>query len=518
MKRWTEADRRRCDEAFSNFDRRQVAASAAQFAEVIAERGGGDAWLEPAVALLRRLQHKGYVPVLLTLAESLLRSGLDRPPIRYLYALALLDQGRVAAAEAILLRMPPEIIRGDADVRSAIGRVHKARYLAGGSPLDLREAVRWYRSTYLDDPATNHYPGINAAAMLRLAAADGTHVEGFARPEAEARSLAAEILARIGPSADQWQLACAVEACLILDRDPFDWLNRYLSHPGVDAFEVNTTLRQFQLLHGLAPDVPPGRQVLPLLRARQLAASGGWVDLTADVVGSESMRAIDEVLEKNFSDDQFRTTRWLRTALTRCRAVARVETPTGVGVGTGFLLDGRDLAAGLPARVLLTNAHVVPDRLNPGECYASFLGVDDPSSRHPLGNVLWTSPVPDLDATLLELPVPPDESIVPLPVRTAGLIEPPVDRAFVIGYPGGRSDVAFSLHDTRLLDFDDRVAHYRTPTEGGSSGSPVFDDEWRVFALHHSGNFNVRKLNREVGRYDANEGILMSKIRASLAS
>jgi V8-like Glu-specific endopeptidase len=49
--------------------------------------------------------------------------------------------------------------------------------------------------------------------------------------------------------------------------------------------------------------------------------------------------------------------------------------------------------------------------------------------------------------------------------------------------------------------------HYRTPTEPGNSGSPVFDDLWRLVALHHAGKSDMRKLNGKPGTYEANEGI-----------
>ena len=34
---------------------------------------------------------------------------------------------------------------------------------------------------------------------------------------------------------------------------------------------------------------------------------------------------------------------------------------------------------------------------------------------------------------------------------------------------------------------EERFLHYQTDTAPGSSGSPVFNDQWEVVALHHSG-------------------------------
>jgi V8-like Glu-specific endopeptidase len=98
---------------------------------------------------------------------------------------------------------------------------------------------------------------------------------------------------------------------------------------------------------------------------------------------------------------------------------------------------------------------------------------------------------------------------------------PPLEshpRVYVIGYPGGR-DLSFSFEDNELLDHEGppgghppipgvcRV-HYRAPTEGGSSGSPVFNDQWEVIALHHKGGkVGMPRLNGLAGTYAANEGI-----------
>jgi hypothetical protein len=35
----------------------------------------------------------------------------------------------------------------------------------------------------------------------------------------------------------------------------------------------------------------------------------------------------------------------------------------------------------------------------------------------------------------------------------------------------------------------------------------VFDDQWRLIAIHHAGGSNMRKLNGKPGTYEANEGI-----------
>ena len=73
------------------------------------------------------------------------------------------------------------------------------------------------------------------------------------------------------------------------------------------------------------------------------------------------------------------------------------------------------------------------------------------------------------------------------------------------------------LQDNILLDYDHRVLHYRSPTEGGSSGSPVSDDEWRLIGLHHAGGTGMPQLNKAGGTYAANEGITIDAIRGGLA-
>ena len=88
------------------------------------------------------------------------------------------------------------------------------------------------------------------------------------------------------------------------------------------------------------------------------------------------------------------------------------------------------------------------------------------------------------------------------------------------------------IRNNRLVDLPDDPAmkpffHYEADTERGSSGSPVFNDQWEIVALHHSGvpktnargqlvdaDGNVITDQRDTGRivWVANEGIRVSHL------
>ena len=68
-----------------------------------------------------------------------------------------------------------------------------------------------------------------------------------------------------------------------------------------------------------------------------------------------------------------------------------------------------------------------------------------------------------------------------------------------------------------LLDHEDPRIHYRTPTEGGSSGSPVFNRQWDLIGLHHAGSKTMQRLNGKAGTYAANEGIWLRAIVGAIS-
>jgi V8-like Glu-specific endopeptidase len=187
-------------------------------------------------------------------------------------------------------------------------------------------------------------------------------------------------------------------------------------------------------------------------------------------------------------------------------------------------VSGGDFAPGKAGELfLLTNAHVVSDdgavqarhgSLDPGDARVVFelqekTAADGPDRR--AVRLLWTSPPDRLDATLLALD-PPMAAPGGFPLARRLPSADGQQKVYIIGHAGGRS-LSLSLHDNLLLDHDDdRLIHYRAPTEAGSSGSPVFDQKWELIGLHHAGGLALDRLRNQPGKYAANEGIWIRRI------
>ncbi len=76
----------------------------------------------------------------------------------------------------------------------------------------------------------------------------------------------------------------------------------------------------------------------------------------------------------------------------------------------------------------------------------------------------------------------------------------------IIQHPnGGPKQIALTANQVVSI-FDHRV-QYTTDTLPGSSGSPVFNDDWKVVAIHHSGG-NL-EVNPAGDKRFVNEGILV---------
>jgi hypothetical protein len=387
----------------------------------------------------------------------------------------------------------------------------------------LASALEAYHEAY-DADHRNYWHGINIAALLARADRDAVEVAGVADAGAEARRIAREVLdfvLRATPSG-VWELATACEAAVALgDHDlAIARATRLVARPEADLFTIASLLRQLVELWELDTEDLPGQILLPLLRSAVLGGrNGGSVIVDPRDTRAERGKDLQAVLGR----ERYKGMTWWLTGLERCRAVARIESMYADAVGTGFLVGGKQLNPGLPDVVLVTNGHVVPEDLPYGQAFAVFHGLvgDMESTRRKFEVIRWwwyqPSRAPHLDIAILELDGhPKNVTPMPLALEMPHLETKTKPRAYIIGHPSGWDTPQFSLQDNLLIDYDDTLVHYRSPTEPGSSGSPVFDSSWTLIAVHHAGGLETPRLHGDGGTYPANEGIAVAAIKARL--
>ena len=87
------------------------------------------------------------------------------------------------------------------------------------------------------------------------------------------------------------------------------------------------------------------------------------------------------------------------------------------------------------------------------------------------------------------------------------------EASYILQHPlGDRKRLGF-VRNT-VTDYNERVVHYLTDTQQGSSGSPVFNSEGGLVALHHAGGRPQEALGKAPVR--KNEGIRISRVLAGL--
>lgn len=477
--------------------------------------------VEHSETVLNMLRRKRYFDLAAEAGESLIRSGRNDPVVRRLYSQALIERDDLISAIGALQSVVADTEDGERENREArglLGRAYKQAYVDGGTRSDLREAATWYYSVYERDPQ-QLWHGMNTVAVLMRGRDDGIDLSGFPDAEATAEELLDVVeMRRRNGEATMWDYAIALEAGIALGRfdEAVPWARRYVNAQAADAFEFASTLRQFEEVWRLTPESEPGRWLLPMLRSAVLGREGGVLDFGPDASQVEALTDLtnDGRNEAVLGTEAFESAIWLKTGMEYGRSVAKITDTMGTPVGTAFVVDAGAVGRGVPGDLLLlTNAHVIsPDldeaALSEADARVTF---DDGAETFTV-TIEWSSPVAELDATLLRTKELLEGR---LPVLVAGVLPRLNSRVYIIGHPSGRS-LSYSIYDNQLLEISEPKLHYRTPTEGGSSGSPVFNRQWQLIGLHHKGDLRVIVAGRDDPQ-PANEGIMFSAIASKAA-
>lgn len=235
--------------------------------------------------------------------------------------------------------------------------------------------------------------------------------------------------------------------------------------------------------------------------------------LAASVAGTETSGSgqpsllVDTIgLERVLGKTDFLGIDFLELALAISRFVGRINIRTRPGrtsgFGTGFMVS---------PRLLLTNNHVLRTAQEAVHSEVEFDYQYDRFGRLLPVVVYGLEPrtffitSKELDFTLVAVRESSRNGIELKRYGWNRLIEGQGkallgDSLNIIQHPRGEAK-QIVLRSNQLIDLPDNFAHYVTDTEPGSSGSPVYNDEWEVVALHHSG---VPK--KENGNYIAKDG------------
>ncbi len=412
------------------------------------------------------------------------------------------------------------------------GRIAKQRFILNEDLDELAKSIEIYATKYRE-PGRSYFHGVNVVALVAAQSRLGVNVEmaqDIRLPEL-AETILADVKKKMAEGGEsEWLLATASEACLALQRcDEAElWLHRFLQHPGTHPFHIESYSRQLRDIWGAnALRNSTCADGLSRVIDRHVMRTQKRWSVSPEML--KTATSDPESLERNFSGERTFTINMIKRMVEKCAGIGCVTDQTGRRLGTGFLVQADILGFGSGDElVFVTNSHVISDSVegavSPAQAWVTFelecAARGEPVLHKVSAEVLFTSPpgepgiaaVDHLDVTVVKLDTWPDGGVA---LRTNDSL-PTVarkTRVFVVGHPSGDA-LQLSLHDSELLDVCDKelLLHYRTPTEKGSSGSPVFNMNWEVVALHHAGSSAMPRL-RGAGHYEANEGITMRAIR-----
>jgi endonuclease G, mitochondrial len=262
---------------------------------------------------------------------------------------------------------------------------------------------------------------------------------------------------------------------------------------------------------GVAAANSPERIAKRIDRLSQLGETPLPAPPLGEVARGEEVETAGAILEQIINTPDFIDIRYLEGGVAAARAVCRIDVRDGlgrvVGFGTGSLVS---------PRLLLTNHHVLQEASVAATSAAEF-NFQDGLDGLPLQPQLF-----QLDPGAFFLADKErDFALVAVAASEQELAQfgfnPLIEAegkavigefVTIIQHPRGQKKQV-SLRENRIVDVLETFLHYQTDTEPGSSGSPVFNDQWEVVALHHAGV--PAPDHPELGGI-MNEGIRVSRI------
>jgi V8-like Glu-specific endopeptidase len=187
-----------------------------------------------------------------------------------------------------------------------------------------------------------------------------------------------------------------------------------------------------------------------------------------------------------------------------------LATDGGDYVGTGTLL---------PSNRILTNHHVLHPDGNLGTKVTAEFGFELDGkgqavpSVHVDCDVASVTPDKADDWATIALAGAPPATATPLDLGNTHAIASPGERAFIIQHPAGRAK-RLGFVRNKISNVEARRIFYLTDTEGGSSGSLVFNGDGKVVGLHRAGGIPQKFTG--MSPIKKNEGVRIDVILAKV--
>jgi V8-like Glu-specific endopeptidase/lysophospholipase L1-like esterase len=227
-------------------------------------------------------------------------------------------------------------------------------------------------------------------------------------------------------------------------------------------------------------------------------------ETTAD--GISGINVFERIIEQN----NLMGIKFLRKGACVSRSVGRIVISSKydfLGYGTGFMIS---------PRLLMTNNHVLRKFVHAENSKVQFNFVELSLGKNSTPTEYWFKPEDffltdaKLDFTLVAVE---EKNRDGLSVRDQGwnsLIRESGkaivgEKVNIIQHPGG-NPMQLALRENKIIDVLDDFLHYEADTLQGSSGSPVFNDQWEIAALHHAGVPRKKRIGSKL-RYMLKTGV-----------